>query len=154
MSDDDHEGWLEEVREAFQFQLENLADERRLRITLEMLDLLALEPLRLELLRQALKNLLPDNEMHELLLHWHPSSCGRVYCPRPPTAEAMLATATELAHILSSINSVTNLHLDHVPDFVSSLLLEAYPRLESIALESCAVATADVLFCQHLSSSR
>ena len=104
-----HEVWLQEARAEFRRQLFILTHQRRLWITRKLLVLLTLEPHLLESLRQRLRAL-PSESTRELCLNMLPSSADR-FCKDPPSDTALQATATELANMESSINSLSTLRL-------------------------------------------
>ena len=54
------------------------------------------------------------------------------YCPNPPSHEALLETATELARLLSSIDSITSLVLRVAPTGTASTFLAACSQLKSV----------------------
>ena len=118
-----HEIWLEEGRNDLQDQLLHiLRPEASLCITRQLLMLLTLEPHRLASLRQTLHHLPPGTALHELTLQFFPSDSDRD-CRNPPSEEALLMTATALAHMMSNIDSLRRLHLNNAPASIASLFL-------------------------------
>ena len=142
-----HELWLEKGHQFHRKQLRNLRqqegpDKSNFCITRKYLMLLTLKPSLLKSLRKALQAL-PAGVIQELhlLLQW--MRTDRL-CRNPPSDEALLATATELARIVSSISSLRLLRLKDATASITLTFLSACSRVESVHLESCAWATANV----------
>ena len=143
-----HETWLERGRHELERQIQSLTQlqrfpqEPRLWFTRHLLMLLTLEPSLVKSLRQTLNNL-PQGTMHGFCLNFHPSETDRD-CRNPPSEEALLATATELAHMMGAIDSLKNLRLYHTPASLGPSFWAACSRIEHIFIESCPLVTANV----------
>ena len=142
-----HERWLEEGRRDLQRQLQNLMQQlqqqgRNFWISRQLLTLLTLEPPLLELLRQTLQAL-SDGAIQALFVSMVVRSTDR-FCRNPPADEALVAAATELAHIMNSIHSLKSLRLESVTSSIASSLFATCSRLESVTLESCPLVTANI----------
>ena len=140
--DQEHEHWLQERRDELQRELQGVMDGRdSLCIPRQLLMLLTLEPRLMESLPQRLQALPRSSHQFYLDMFFWDTALD---CPNPPTEEALEATVTELAHILSSIDSFRHLHLCNTSDSIVSSVLATWPRLTSIVLESCCLVTANV----------
>ena len=134
-----HELWFEGARDNHERQQQILAKQGRLWINGTLLMLWTLEPHRLEALLQKWKNL-PPGSMHDLYLNLCPSPTAH-YCRNLPSEEAVLATATKLARILSSIDSIESLFLYQATTSIASAFLTELSRLELVAFDSCELLT-------------
>ena len=123
-----HERWLQEGRDELQQQLQDLS--QGMSIYTQLLMLLTLERHLLETVQQAINNL-PPGSPRTIVLSFMEMDDDR-HCRTPPTDEAMLATATELAHILSSVDSFKHLCLIEAPSSFASLFLSACSQVESV----------------------
>ena len=104
--------------------------------------LLALEPHRFESVQQAW-NSLPSGAMQELRLDLRFSHADDD-CRNPSSDEALLATATELAHMMSGIATLKSLQLNNNNDAFIQLFLEACPRLTSLSVWGCTLEASTV----------
>ena len=135
-----HERWRRRCRDELE-QLKTLARQQqrngiRVRITRHLLMLLTLEPRLLESLRQIWNNIPSGSlRLRKLCLDFSPVTTDHG-CRNPPTDDALLATASELAHMVNSIDPVKHLDLDHVPFSIASLVLTICSRLQSLRLMS------------------
>ena len=116
-----HERWLTSGHGVFVERLQDLEKQSSFWFNRKLLMLLTLEPLLMEALRRAWNNL-PSGSMRELHLYLKPLR-DEPDCMDPPDEEALLATATELAHIVSS--SLSRLCLSHATVSITSLFLTA-----------------------------
>ena len=145
-----HEHWLKEGRELLHMRLQFITLRQRWRngengelsITRNVLMLLALEPHLLEFVRQALQAL-PDGSLGKLVFDLRPmyNDC---HCRYPPTDEVLRATATHLAHMVSSIDSFRRLGLYYSTEFIASSVIAACSRLEHMAFDSCSLVAENV----------
>ena len=140
-----HEAWLQEGRESLQRDIKRLSRSGWFFINTGRLMLLTLERPLFELLLKTVNNLPHDGETHDrqisLNLHPHPSTRD---CRNPPTDEALLATATELAHMVNSSDSSKCLCLQKAPTDMTTSVLTAFSRLEELTIKSCPLVTANV----------
>ena len=142
------ESWLEKRRKELQEQLQILRDRASI-IKQEDLIMLTLDRPVFEALRQTLQNL-PIESKNELQLE----SCSEFaldeydydheYRHLLPCDNALLATATELAHIASSADSFRSVSLKNSTASISSSFLAACPRLERVSLKSCPLRKASL----------
>ena len=150
--DENHERWIKQGTDDLQQLIQNVAQGLRLYINQQLLMLLTLEPHRLEYLRKAWNNL-PTGWLCELIVDFSPSNddhwcrVGRVpdhHCRNPPAEEALLATATELAQMFSSVDSLRHLILRHTRASMVEIFLAACPWLENVTIYSCPLVAANV----------
>ena len=109
--------------------------------------LLTLEPHLLESLRETLRNMPPGSTLEYFYLNGEPPfihADTEHWCLDPPTQEALLATAIELAQIMGSIESLKSLTLKQATAAMTSAFLTACSQLESVELKSCPLVTASV----------
>ena len=134
-----HERWLEEGREFLQEHLQNISQDRDniFYSTLQELMLLTLERHLLESVLHTLSNL-PPGTIQGLSLHLHHLRANRD-CRNPPSNQALLVTATQLAHALRSISS---LRLFDATATIAPSYFETFSRLESMELGSCSLDSA------------
>ena len=130
-----HKLWLRQGCEDHQWMLKRLRlDERytHLYLNRQKLMLLTLKPRRLKALLQGLQNrpLGSINELSLDLMLWNSDDD----CLNPPSEEAMLATATQLAHVMSRFDSLRQLLLFHTSVPIASAFLASCSRLESVQL--------------------
>ena len=145
-----HDRWLREGCDAFHRVIRLfwygfiLPQQRYLKITRHVLMRVTLEPRLLDSLRLAMDNL-PPGTMIELYLDLRPTPTYH-YCRTPPSDAALLAMATELVHIVSSMSSLRNLGLSCVNPFISSSILATCAQIpvEEIRLDHCPLVTANV----------
>ena len=135
-----HQRWLEQGRDKLQLALRILRRKGTLRIVRQVFILLTLEPAILESVRQAW-NELPPESTHVCDLSLIPSINDR-FCLSPPSDEALLATATELAYIFAS--SIDSLCLSYTTASMTSVFLAACPRLNRLRLAACPLTTRHV----------
>ena len=136
----EHECWLEETRRSLRIELREIRrDVRRgastgLDVDKALLILLTLEPTHFEYLRRKLQAL-PSGTIVELFLSldsWHTDR----YCRNPPDEEALLATATQLAHMVNSIEPLKSLVIYSTPAPFAVEFLAACSQLESLEIQS------------------
>ena len=144
-----HENWLQEGRNDFlQQELPKILLVRQDRsraffcIRRKLLMLLTLERDLSESLRQAAHGLPPDTipELH-ISLEWLTTDHD---CQNPPSEAALLRTATELAHIVSSTNSLRRIRLYHAIESIPFAFMATFVRLESVHFVSCPLVTANI----------
>ena len=134
--------WRKDICKDLQRHLQVLIDDGQLPIDRELLMLLALEPRLLESLRRRVRKL-PLGSMREFCLDFRADSWNDNYRGwEPPTDEALLATAMELAHIVNNSVSFGRLFLHEVPADMASSVLEACSRFKFVRLEHCTLAAA------------
>ena len=104
--------------------------------------LLTLEPSLLETLRECWNNLSPGT-MRAFGMRC--TICRTEDdCRDPPSDEALLATATELAHMMNTHTSLRKLTLRYVTTSMASPFLSTCSWLEQVTLASFSLAAADV----------
>ena len=123
------ERWLLEERNMLQWQLQSLTEDGYgdLLIDRKSIIVMTIEPALVDSLRQTVNHLRPG-AISELA--WSLSSSAT--CRNPPSDEALLATATELAHFVS--NSLRHLTIYDTDD-ISLRFLAACSRLESLRID-------------------
>ena len=138
-----HERWYTKQCKRLRRQLRKLLKEHSLWFDRHLLMLLTLAPPLLKSVRQSLHTL-PVGTKPELSLDVDPSGIDGSYldCLNPPSDEALLETASELARIASSLDSMKRLRL-HSSTLASSIL-ESCSGLEKVALQSCHLVTEDI----------
>ena len=141
-----HELWLQKARQDLQLQLRVLALQQRRRqpanlaffIDRRLLMLLTLEPPLLNIVRQTLNDL-PAASMLEFelsLFSWNTDDCRN-----PPSDEALLATAMELAHFTSRFDLLRRLYIFNGSASITREFLVAFPRLTFVHLHNCYLET-------------
>ena len=142
-----HEDWLKRRCIHLEKQLQRLSEQLeqsgQFRIDDELIMLLTLVPSLLESLPQQLQAL-PEGVIQELNVDLTKSGFYRRR--NTPSKEALLATASELANIVSNIDSIRRLDLSSSTSSMTSLFLTACPRLDYVDLDSCPLVT------EHLQS--
>ena len=136
--------WLEQRRDDLRCALRDLRKEASVSIGQNIIMLLTLESRRFKSLRQTLNNM-PPGSIQKLKIDVSPSYKNDD-CRNPPSNEALLATATELAHMVGSMENVTvkSIRLVQATASVTSSFLAACSRLESAELIECPLVTATV----------
>ena len=141
-----HEAWFQQGRQSFEWDLKCLSSEGNFFINSRGFVLLTLERPLFELLQQTVNNLPARNEeIHDrrLTLNLQPLEFNRD-CRTPPTDEALLATATELANLVDSSDWFRHLELTFVPADISATFLATFSRMEELTIYGCPLATANV----------
>ena len=76
------------------------------------------------------------------------------YCRNPPDDEALLATVTQLAHMMIRFDSLRGLDLRYAPSFIAQVILEKLTRLDYVQLEDYTPVTASIQSLFSLKSLR
>ena len=139
----EYELWLKEAYQALHWQLQNLVLVQLFRITRQLLMLLALQPHLLESFRRTLRNLPPGSALQHFDLDLNPIN-GHRDCPNPPDDAALEATATQLAGIVSSIDSLKILALIHTTPGMALSFLTSCSELNIVHLRVCTLETASI----------
>ena len=135
------ERWLEQAHEDLQRQLLRLLRQhRQLYITRQILMLLTLDPSLMESLQQTLR-VLPSVTINVLHLSFY--TCD-LDCRNPPSDEAMLATATQLASAMSRIEDLNITAMERTCVSITRAFLAACRQLQRLTLDSCALPEAVV----------
>ena len=137
-----HEQWLRRSRQRFQLCLQRVVEERLLWITQCLLILLTLERALMESLREFLETMDPQS-LDCLRLDLEPSTTDGD-CLNPPSNEALIATATQLAHMMNRFDSFKTLNLSHVNSSITTSLVAACLRIEAVLILDCPLVTASV----------
>ena len=146
--DQQHEYWLERGRQHFQEKRQGFFHTSFLSLTRQLLMLVTLEPVLLELLRQTWNNLRPESTL-TLDLDMARSSRDR-HCRDPPGDEAILATTTELARMMSRSLSRLSLHLPIAS--MAAVFVTTCSRLEYLYIRSLRTYSLNAATVQSMSS--
>ena len=137
-----HALWLEQGHKRLRKLGTDLRSYRGSYITRGLLMLLAMERSLMEDVRQALHNL-PTGIVCRFYFELSPSSADHD-CQNPPSAEELLATATELSRIVSSCVPLKRVGLRHATDEMTAYFLAVCSRLDAVSLRSCPLVAASV----------
>ena len=136
-----HEQWLQRSRGSLSISL--LPDratrhDKSLWIGKRLLMLLTLEPHLFEYIRQLLTINVPVEDTYCLYLEtgpWVMPDEGD--CLTPPDDEALLATATQLAHLVNTIDSVKGISLAYTSAAMTYAVLMACSQMKDVTLDNC-----------------
>ena len=117
-SDDDNDYWANNCPSILHYKIYDLTKHGFLCVDLEVLMALTLEPPLMETLNQAINNLPPGSKF-DFLMDLSPAESVD-YCLNPPSDEAFLATATQVAELVSSKRDLLgNAGLNDAPAFLA-----------------------------------
>ena len=127
-----HEAWLEGGREDLDEIVGNLRDKGGLLITQTRLMMLTLEPSLWKIIHEVIEEL-PTGTIQTLDVDFPPSEWVSLQDYRnPPDDEALMATAMQLAELVSS--SIERLHFSDAAAFMTPSFLAKFPCLRSLTL--------------------